>query len=85
MLALIRYIISNILYIFNLVLLVYCISSWIIRDPYNKFYRFLSAICDPVLAPVRALLQRIPFLQRVPIDFSPVILLYLLHWLARII
>lgn len=85
MILFIRYIISNVLYIFDLLLLIYCICSWVIRDPYNKLYRFLSFICDPVLNPVRALLSKIPFLERVQIDFSPVVLMYLLHWLARII
>lgn len=85
MLFFIRYIISNVLYVFDLILLIYCICSWVIRDPYNKLYSFLSAICDPVLNPVRSLLSRIPFLARAQIDFSPIVLMYLLHWLTRII
>ena len=85
MFASIRYIIDNLLYVFNLVLLIYCVCSWVIRDPYNKLYRFLSVICDPVLNPIRALLQHIPFLQRVPIDISPVVLMYLVRLLTRFI
>lgn len=59
--------------IFSLVLLVYCVSSWIIRDPFNKFMRILSMIVDPILNPVRNLLSKVKFLRDFPIDFSPIV------------
>ncbi|MBQ6946410.1 MAG: YggT family protein [Clostridia bacterium] len=63
----------------QLILLVYCVFSWIIRDPYNKAYAFLSKICDPILKPIRFLLYKIPFLENFPIDLSPLILGFLLR------
>ena len=69
----------------DLILLVYCIFSWFIRDPANPVYRVLSAFCDPVLDPFRKLLSRISFLRNSPIDFSPVALMLVLSLLLRII
>ncbi len=85
MFPLVRLVLINLLSIFEAVLLVYCICSWIIRDPYNKFYRILCRICDPVLNPIRSLLQRVSFMQSIPIDFSPYLLLLLLRLLVRFI
>ena len=71
----ILYILANII---RVILTAYCVFSWIIRDPFNKAYRFLCMICDPVLNPIRSVLSRISFLQSCPIDFSPLVLLLLI-------
>ncbi len=81
---LIWWIVDNLLAVLNLVLLLYCVFSWFIRDPYNKIYRFLSSICDPILQPFRALLSKIPFLQSCPIDFSPLVLMMFVRFLQRL-
>ena len=81
----IRYILSSILRVVDIVLLVYCVSSWVIRDPYNKFYSVLCSICDPVLDPIRSILRRIPFFKDLPIDFSPWILMMILYLLMNMI
>lgn len=70
---------------FSIILLIYCISSWVIRDPFNKFMRGLSIIVDPVLDPVRNVVRRIPFLRDLPIDFSPLILMLLLELIMSLI
>ncbi len=70
---------------FRIILFLYCIFSWFVHDPFNKFYRFLSSICDPLLKPVRKLLGMIPFLQACPIDFSPVVLLMLISFLVSLL
>lgn len=64
---------SALVEVFSFVLLVYCVSSWFIRDPFNKFMQALSSIVDPVLNPIRKILERISFLKGIPIDFSPFI------------
>lgn len=69
---------------FELVLLVYCISSWFIRDPFNKFMTFLKAIVDPVLDPIRALLSMIPGINSLPIDFSVLVAYFLCRILSSI-
>lgn len=69
--AIIRYLVLSVLSVFELILLVYCLSSFFIRDPFNKFISALNVIVDPVLQPLRWLLEKIPFLRGLPIDFSP--------------
>ena len=81
---LIWWIIDTVLDVLNLVLLLYCVFSWFIRDPYNKIYRTLASICDPILQPFRALLSRVPFLQNSAIDFSPVVLMMFVRFLQRL-
>ena len=68
---------STIIDAFELVLLVYCVSSWFIHDPSNKFMNFLEMIVNPVLEPIRALLFKIPGVDSLPIDLS-VLVAYLL-------
>lgn len=70
---------------FSVFLLIYCISSWFIRDPFNKFMQILSAVVDPVLNPIRKLLRCIPFLSDFPIDFSSLILFLILEFLVTLI
>ena len=84
-LELILEIVDVIVAAFEIVLLVYCVSTWFIRDPFNKFLNFLRVFVDPVLDPVRAILDRIPFLQSLPIDFSSLIVFFLCHFLRSII
>lgn len=47
------------------------IISWVNPDPYNKIVRFLNAITEPVLYPIR---RRIP-INLGGIDFSPVLVI----------
>ena len=70
---------------FDTVLLIYCVSSWIIRDPFNKFMRVLATIVDPVLDPIRNILDRIPFLRNIPIDFSVLVAFMLCQMLLSIV
>ncbi len=76
---------GSIIEAFSIVLLIYCVSSWFIRDPFNKFMRILSSIVDPVLDPIRAVVRRIPLLNDLPIDFSPLILFLLLEFIVSLI
>lgn len=69
----------------ELLLLIYCVFSWFIRDPNNKIYAILSAICDPILAPIRSVLERISFLNGAGIDFSPVVLMLIISFIMRIL
>lgn len=49
--------------------------SWVSPDPYNPIVRFLHSATDPVLYRLRRLL---PF-RTGSIDFSPMILIFLLY------
>jgi YggT family protein len=47
------------------------IISWVSPDPYNPIVRFLTAVTEPVLYPIR---RRIP-INLGGIDFSPVLVI----------
>jgi YggT family protein len=47
------------------------IISWVNPDPYNPIVRFLNAVTEPVLYPIR---RRLP-LSLGGIDFSPIIVI----------
>ena len=80
-----RLILSWIVSTFSLLLAVYCVSSWFIRDPFNKFMAVLSAIVDPVLDPIRWVLGLIPFIKNLPIDFSPIIAFFIVQFLETML
>ena len=85
MILLLRTIIYYVVEAFSTVLLIYCISSWFIRDPFNKFMSALNTIVNPVLDPIRNLLSKIPFLNSLPIDFSPIAAFLLCEFIVSLI
>ena len=73
--------------LFDVVLLVYIISSWLVHSTSNmtvrNIYLWTSRIVDPLLAPIRRLLR--PYMGGMPFDISPFVLMMLLNFLGRII
>ncbi len=53
------------------------IISWVNPDPYNPIVRFLNAVTEPVLYPIR---KKIPFSPG-GIDFSPVLVILVIIFL----
>ena len=70
---------------YSLVLTIYCVSSWFVHDPYNKFMQVLSVIVDPVLDPVRNVMRKIPFIGDLPVDFSPIIVILLFNFVMGLL
>lgn len=68
--------ISGIFRIIELAILVDCIASWIPQLRYNQFMDIVHSITYPILEPCRKLQNR--FLGDSPIDFSPILALFLL-------
>ena len=62
---------------FELILVIYCVSSWIIRDPFNKFMQPPRVIINPVVEPVSSIQSRFAFFRNSPIDFSVLIVFIL--------
>lgn len=60
------------------------IMSWFIKDLSNPIARFLYEITEPLLAPIRALLQTLG-LGGTMFDFSPLVLFLLLNFLSRLV
>ncbi len=57
------------------------IISWVNPDPYNPIVRFLHSATDPVLNKIR----RVVPLQFGGLDFSPILLLFGVFFLQRIV
>jgi uncharacterized protein YggT (Ycf19 family) len=60
-------------------MLVYCLAGWFVRDPNNGFMRILGIIAEPPLIPIRRLLCRMEYFRNSPVDFSPLVLFFLLR------
>jgi len=58
---------AKLLGLYNILIMIRVLLSWIIQDPYNKYYRILIAITEPVLGPIRRILPQMS------VDFSPVV------------
>ncbi len=69
--------------LYALIMLVYCLAGWFIRDPSNKFMAGLGKITEPLLDPIRQLLWKADFFRNSPVDFSPLILFFLLQIVVR--
>jgi|GEM_PF-175602 len=83
--------ISWICNILIIVLLVRSVLSWIVfsgyRNRYNytlgRIYRILTAITEPIVAPVRRFISR--FVNTGPIDFAPVATFFIIIIISRIL
>lgn len=64
------YIIYSCLSIFDLLMLVRAICSWVYYFRESKIYAFAFMITEPVLKPVRDLFMRSESIRRFPIDLS---------------
>jgi len=62
-------ILDVILGLYKWVIIIAAIVSWVNPDPYNPVVRFLRAVTDPVLRPIRRLIGY----RLGPIDVSPLI------------
>jgi YggT family protein len=55
------------------IIIISALISWVNPDPYNPIVRFLRAVTEPILMPIR---RRIGF--GLGIDFSPMIIIILI-------
>lgn len=67
--------------LYMIVIIVRALISWVSPDPYNPIVRFLYAITEPVLEPIRRFL---PFTS-VGIDFSPVVVFFIIIFLKEFV
>ena len=66
--------------LYSLIVLVAVVLSWLRLSPDNPVVRVVSALTEPVLAPIRKLLPQLG-----GIDLSAMILLLGLHLLRRVL
>jgi len=61
------------------VIIIRALLSWVNPDPYNPIVRFLYAVTEPVLRPIR---RRLPTWQ-LGVDFSPLVVILVIYFLQR--
>jgi YggT family protein len=66
----VAYLLGQLLWFYNIVLLVAVVASWLNADPRNFIVSFLRAVTEPVLYQVRRLL---PFVVIGGFDLSPLV------------
>lgn len=84
-----RLILGPLLYVLDLVLRLYmwviiarAVISWVEPNPYNPVVRTLRLLTDPVLRPIQRLQWRLAR-GRMPIDFSPLVVILLILLIRR--
>lgn len=73
---------------FNLLffaILVRCIISWLPLSRNNFLVRIVYALTEPILGPIRRLIEKSPLGGGMMIDFSPVIAYFILQFVYVII
>ena len=68
-----------ILTLYMWIIIVRALISWVNPDPYNPIVQFLYKVTEPVLAPIRRLLPT----GRIGIDFSPLIVLFIIIFIKQ--
>ncbi len=78
---------SRLLEIYTLIIFVNVFLSWIVFSTQNetvrRIYYFTGQLVDPVLQPIRNVLQ--PMSRNIGIDFSPIVLIFLILLLKRML
>ncbi len=70
----ISYLLTAVHYLIDLVtllILVRALLSWLPLREDNPIISFLNTMTEPVVAPIRNLLNHFSFVQELPVDFSP--------------
>ena len=49
-------VLASMLRLFSLMLVIYALLSWVIKDPRHQVFRFLQSMVEPVLNPIRKVL-----------------------------
>jgi len=81
--SLILYRTINIVFsVIELLILARVLLSWLPVDKSGRFFDLLYMVTEPILGPIRRMLERSPFGRNMMFDFSPVVA-FLLISLAR--
>ncbi len=64
--------------VYELLLIARALLSWFPMLQDNRIVMFIYSITEPVLAPVRAALRKIPALYNIPLDFSILVVFLIL-------
>lgn len=79
-----RYIIMRLLSLAELLLLIRAIISWM-PIGHNRFTQVLYMLTEPMLAPIRRVIDSITGYRRIMIDFSPIIAFLLIGLIKNLV
>ena len=65
--------------VYKWVIIIAALISWVNPDPYNPIVRFLHAVTEPVLRPIRRLIGY----RLCPIDISPILVILAIIFIQR--
>lgn len=82
---LMRMFIAALLSAYELLFIARAILSWFPMANLGGVMSFLYTVTEPVLAPIRSVLWRIPFLRELPIDFSVLVAFIIIDIIRNII
>ncbi len=71
--------------ILQLLMLVSAVMSWVPQLRQSRLYQAISMVLEPLMAPVRSLLFRIPGMDRFPLDLSFLAVWLLLSLVAQLL
>jgi len=84
--TLLYFIFNSFLNILFILVTVRAILSWFpLNGAILHLYEIVHVLTEPLLKPVRKLLMKFKTLRSLPIDFSPIVLLFILGILNRIL
>jgi YggT family protein len=69
--------------VYQLLILIVVLLSWVNPDPYNPIVRFLRQVTDPVLMPFRKLMM--PLTMRIRLDLSPILAFLFIGFIIRLL
>ncbi|MBR3848477.1 MAG: YggT family protein [Oscillospiraceae bacterium] len=77
--------ILTVLRIYELLFIVRAILSWIPPAQGSGFSYFLHSVTEPILAPIRKVLFKIPFFASLPIDLSVLVAFFLIDIVRTVV
>lgn len=80
--GIIFYLLSSLLYIFDLFLLARAVCSWFETARNSKIYELSYTVTEPVLRPIRDMLSRFEWVRRCPIDISFIVVILMVNALS---
>ena len=82
--GIIFYLLNTVFYIFDLLLLVRAVCSWVPSFRESVVYRASYTVTEPILRPIRDLLYKIEWVRRCPIDLSFLVVVLLIQGMMSI-
>ena len=73
--------VSWLLNLYMWIIIASALISWVTPDPYNPIVRLLRQVTEPVLSPIRRILPT----YQTGIDFSPLVVIILIQFIAWVV